>query len=395
MERVPTASVHKMLPDEQFTVLPTLLTVYCTALYALRDRAYLRAGESVLIHAGAGALGIVAITMAQRMGAAVYTAVGSQAKRDCLIKEMGLPAEHIFKLTRRVVCGGHQGGDRKWRKRHCQFPRGRLDACELGLHGSLWPLRRDRLMADVLDLYHAGEIKPPPIAIFDAADIGQAYLYFNNKDRVRKVVISMENPQSRVPVSPAPYKAVFDPGGSYLLVACLGSLGRSLSRWMMARGARRFIFLGRSGCDKPTARRLVSRLRVRPLATGKPAISVGLAMISEVGYLSQLPLMGQGCAPKRYGYVRIRGRCTFDAGCHLAPHEETVQQPHPGADRSDRRPQAFPSFGVDSMLAAEFRTWFWNTFKVDVSFLDVVSTQKALYNLAEHVEEKLVASWQG
>lgn len=95
-ERVPAASVHKMLPAEEFTIMPTLLTVYCTALYALRDRAHLRAGESILIHAGAGAFGYAAITMAQRMGAIVYTTVGSQAKRDFLTAELGVPAERIF-----------------------------------------------------------------------------------------------------------------------------------------------------------------------------------------------------------------------------------------------------------------------------------------------------------
>jgi D-arabinose 1-dehydrogenase-like Zn-dependent alcohol dehydrogenase len=51
-----------------------------------------------------------------------------------------------------------------------------------------------------MKLYRAGQIKPPPIVTFDVADIAQAYRYFNNKDRVGKVVISMENPQSRVPV---------------------------------------------------------------------------------------------------------------------------------------------------------------------------------------------------
>lgn len=52
-----------------------------------------------------------------------------------------------------------------------------------------------------------------------------------------------------------------------------------------------------------------------------------------------------------------------------------------------------PSFGVDSMLAAEFRTWFFNTFKVDIPFLDIISPQKCLYSLAEFIEERLVSGW--
>jgi len=46
-------------------------------------------------------------------------------------------------------------------------------------------------------------------------------------------------------------------------------------------------------------------------------------------------------------------------------------------------------FGVDSMIAAEFRTWFWRTFKVDIPFHDLLSPQKNLNSLAELVAEKL------
>lgn len=39
---------------------------------------------------------VAAIAIAQRIGAVVYTTVGSQAKRDFLIREMGMPDAHIF-----------------------------------------------------------------------------------------------------------------------------------------------------------------------------------------------------------------------------------------------------------------------------------------------------------
>ena len=44
------------------------------------------------------------------------------------------------------------------------------------------------------------------------------------------------------------------------MVGCLGGLGRSLSKWMMDRGARHFVFLGRSGLDKTAARNQVEDL---------------------------------------------------------------------------------------------------------------------------------------
>ncbi|KAI1407966.1 ketoacyl-synt-domain-containing protein [Hypoxylon sp. FL1857] len=50
---------------------------------------------------------------------------------------------------------------------------------------------------------------------------------------------------------------------TYLLVGCLGGLGRSLTRFMMEHGAKHFAFLSRSGTDKPEAARVVESIRAQ------------------------------------------------------------------------------------------------------------------------------------
>lgn len=95
-ERVPAWAALKLLPTEKYTVMASLPTIYCTALYALNDRANLRAGESVLIHAGAGAFGIAAITIAQRIGAIIYSTVGSSMKKRYLVENLNVSASNIF-----------------------------------------------------------------------------------------------------------------------------------------------------------------------------------------------------------------------------------------------------------------------------------------------------------
>ncbi|KAL6855655.1 polyketide synthase [Trichoderma novae-zelandiae] len=657
-ERVPVQAVHKMLPEEEFTVLPTLLTVYCTALVALRDRAHLRAGESILIHSAAGAFGLAAITMAKHLGATVFATVGSQSKREYLVKEMGVPSENIFHSRNAsfmddvLAATGGRGvnvivnslvGDLMHASWSCIAPFGRfveigkrelIDAGKLDMRVFLknatftafdlseFFYAEDSYYQDVvygytaqvIDMYRAGIIKASPIATFDVANIGQAYRYFGNKDRVGKVVISLGNPDSLVQVVPSSYQTVFDPEKAYLLVGCLGGLGRSLSRWMMSRGARKFCFLGRSGCDKPSAAELVKRLRdaganvtvvrgdvangdhvreavaacakdgpiggvvqaamglsealfsamtnkawhtgIQPKwkgswnlhnaleghdsqldfflltssisgscgtatesnycsangfldsfarwrrSQGKPAVSIGLGMISEVGYLHENPdieamLLRKGIQPLNedeflqvldYGISGpgsdgefIQGVSMTSESAHILTglesygvrklmaqgfevnngvmdesrtsilaasllSEKDAKEDEKDADVGQLlsaaewvkgipsnvlamlMPEAsaptmleailrltrkrfsnlilmqldavddsapLPSFGVDSMLAAEFRTWFFNTFKIDVPFLDIVSPQKSLHTLAEFVEEKLVASWTG
>jgi NADP-dependent 3-hydroxy acid dehydrogenase YdfG len=44
------------------------------------------------------------------------------------------------------------------------------------------------------------------------------------------------------------------------MIGCLGGLGRSISKWMVKRGARKFVFVGRTGTDRKAARQLVEDL---------------------------------------------------------------------------------------------------------------------------------------
>ncbi|KAJ2994925.1 hypothetical protein NUW58_g1418 [Xylaria curta] len=304
--RVPAWAVHRVEPDEDLTVLSGLPIAYCTALYALHDRARLRAGETVLIHSGTGSLGIAAITIAQRMGAVVYATVGSSAKKDWLVNHLSLSPSNVFDShdASSFVTGVREAtqgrgvdviinsltGDLMHSSWDCiaEFGRfvevgkrelvdaGKLDMAiflrnatftafdlsEMYFHKDQF--YRDLLTSkvnEVLELFRAGEIKQLPTKKFDVAEITSAYRYFSKKDRVGKVVVSLENPSSLISVSPAKYLSMLDPCKVYLLVGCLGGLGRSLSEWLFSRGARHFVFLGRSGCDKPAAKDFIMRLQ--------------------------------------------------------------------------------------------------------------------------------------
>ena len=61
-------------------------------------------------------------------------------------------------------------------------------------------------------------------------------------------------------VLPLRYDSVLSPEKTYLMIGCLGGLGRSISKWMIKQGARKFVFLGRSGTDKTPSRKLVEDL---------------------------------------------------------------------------------------------------------------------------------------
>lgn len=73
------------LPLAECAALPL---VYLTAWSALVDRANIQAGEHVLIHAGTGGVGHVAIQIAKARGARVATTVSSEAKAE-LARDLG------------------------------------------------------------------------------------------------------------------------------------------------------------------------------------------------------------------------------------------------------------------------------------------------------------------
>ncbi len=54
---------------------------YCTALFALRERGHLRAGESVLVLGAGGGVGLATIDVARALGARVIGAASSEGKR--------------------------------------------------------------------------------------------------------------------------------------------------------------------------------------------------------------------------------------------------------------------------------------------------------------------------
>lgn len=58
-------------------------------------------------------------------------------------------------------------------------------------------------------------------------------------------------------IQPTTKRLRFSSDATYLLVGCLGGLGRSLTTWMMEKGCKNFAFLSRSGADKPEAAKVV------------------------------------------------------------------------------------------------------------------------------------------
>lgn len=76
-----------------FAEASSVPVVFLSAHYSLVELARVRPGETVLIHAGAGGVGMAAVQLAHHLGAEVY-ATASPAKWD-ILRSMGLDNDHI------------------------------------------------------------------------------------------------------------------------------------------------------------------------------------------------------------------------------------------------------------------------------------------------------------
>jgi Zn-dependent alcohol dehydrogenase len=86
-------AVFKKPAGMTFEEAASLPTIFLTAYYAIVHLAQMRAGETILIHAGTGGVGQAAIQVAKEIGLEIFATAGSPEKR-VLLKEQGV--EHVF-----------------------------------------------------------------------------------------------------------------------------------------------------------------------------------------------------------------------------------------------------------------------------------------------------------
>ncbi|MFD5301329.1 SDR family NAD(P)-dependent oxidoreductase [Streptomyces rochei] len=287
MGMVPGGLADTALVDERYlSVVPadwddetaaSVPLVFLTALYAFRDLAGLSAGERVLIHAGAGGVGMAAVQLARHLGAEVF-ATASEGKWDVL-RELGLDGDHIassrdvgFEEKFRAVTGG-RGMDVVLNALAGEFvdaslritaPGGRFlemgktdirdpetvgggvryRAFDLGEAG---PERNKGLLGELLDLFAEGALRPLPVRTWDVRRAREAFRFMSQAKHVGKIVLTMP-PR-------------WNPEGTVLITGGTGALGGHLARRLATAGMRHLLLTSRRGTDAPGAAELAAELR--------------------------------------------------------------------------------------------------------------------------------------
>jgi NADPH:quinone reductase-like Zn-dependent oxidoreductase len=74
----------------------TVPVVFATVIQCLLNIGRVEKGQSVLIHAACGGVGMAAIQVCKMVAAEIYATVGSEEKVEYLINNFGIPRNRIF-----------------------------------------------------------------------------------------------------------------------------------------------------------------------------------------------------------------------------------------------------------------------------------------------------------
>jgi NADPH:quinone reductase-like Zn-dependent oxidoreductase/NAD(P)-dependent dehydrogenase (short-subunit alcohol dehydrogenase family)/aryl carrier-like protein len=292
-------AISQIPPGISFEAAATIPSTFFTAYYSLHHLARLQPGEKILIHGAAGGVGIAAIQLAKWIGAEIYATAGSDEKRDFL-RLLGIDrifdsrslafADEILAVTEGKgvdVVLNSLAGEAINRNFRALRPFGRFlelgkrdfyENTKIGLRPfrnniSYFGIDADQLMqahpdltrklfAELMGLFTDGVLHPLPYHVFDAEDIVDAFRYMQQARQIGKIVVSYRNGISHVhnPKPVAQTRLTLPADATYLVTGGLRGFGLATAEWLVGRGARNLILLGRSGPSSEEALVTIARL---------------------------------------------------------------------------------------------------------------------------------------
>ena len=312
-------------PNVSATALATVPSVFvtCVLSYAL---AGLKAGDRVLIHAGAGGVGLAAIQLARAAGAKVF-ATASARKREYL-RSIGV--EHVFDSRSTafdqdildatdgagvdVVLNSLTGEGFIEASLACLAQGGRfveLARRDILSEDEMAALRPDVAYA-ILDLYTlkqhepagpgaalrdvlariaTGELAPLRHSIWPLAETSAAMDHMRGARHIGKIVLT----------TPPLTGGRLRRDGTYLVTGGLGGIGLALAEWLAERGAGTVVLNGRRAPDA-AAEEAIEVLRARGLQ-----IEVEIADVTDTAAVDAMLGRMDGTLPPLAGVIHSVG----------------------------------------------------------------------------------------
>ncbi|MBB5896765.1 acyl transferase domain-containing protein/NADPH:quinone reductase-like Zn-dependent oxidoreductase/acyl carrier protein [Kutzneria kofuensis] len=266
-----TVADHRLLArmpaGMSFAEAAGIPVVFLTAYYGLVDLAAVKPGESMLLHAATGGVGMAALQLARHWGVEVY-GTASRGKWPTL-RSLGVAGDHLassrdldFEERFRTATDG-RGVDvvlnslaREYVDASLRLlaPGGRFlemgktdirDAGEVagqypGVTYRVYdvldagPDRIQEMLSELVALFDSGALHALPVTAWDIHRAPEAFRYFSQARHTGKIVLTVPS--------------TMDPNGTVLVTGGTGALGRLLARHLVtAHGIRHLLLTSRSG----------------------------------------------------------------------------------------------------------------------------------------------------
>ncbi|CAF0706992.1 unnamed protein product [Brachionus calyciflorus] len=264
----------------------TVPVAYSTAYYSLCVRGKLKQGQTVLIHAGSGAVGQAAISIALSFNCKVFITVSSNEKKEYLKSRFNGLDDEAFSNSRDTSFERHfmsqtkgkgvdlvlnsLSEDKLQASLRCLAQHGRfleigkfdlnknsnlgmsLFLKNVSFHGILLDSLFDDAESNtewkiVYDLVKKGienrVVQPLNATIFEKSQIEQAFRFMAQGKHIGKILIKCKDSDS---IRTVP-KIWFNPTQTYIITGGLGGFGLELAEWLVERGVRNLVLTSRSG----------------------------------------------------------------------------------------------------------------------------------------------------
>lgn len=288
-EIIPDPGLTWLVPEQwSLADAATVPCVYATSLYAMLVVGKLKRGESILIHSGTGGVGQAAINIALHYDCEIFTTVGTQKKKEFILKNFPrIKESHIGnsrdtsfaemiltqtkgkgvdlvlnslaeeKLQKSIKCLTRGGRFLEIGKFDLQSN----NPLYLGLineNKSFNGVMLDKFFVDdghsqrilhalLTEGIKSGMVKPLIKTVFDYEEIEAAFRYMATGKHMGKVLISIRKEDGPEILPKCTPRFYCNPHFCNIILGGLGGFGLELADWLVLRGARQLILTSRNG----------------------------------------------------------------------------------------------------------------------------------------------------
>lgn len=267
----------------------TIPLVYSTVYLAFFSEVHIQRGQSILIHAGSGGVGIAALHVAFHYGLEVFTTVSTQEKRNFLlnrfpllkpenignsrdtsfedmimIRTKGRGVDYVLnslaqeKLLASIRCVAEDGTFLEIGKFDIMnktnidmgFCAKRINIKTVFLQATEGNVRmQDEIFERISTDLAKGVIQPLPSTVFEANEIQQAFRFLASGKHIGKVLVKMrehEDSLESYPITVLP-RVFCNTRSSYIIIGGLGGFGLELADWLFLRGCKKLVLSSSRG----------------------------------------------------------------------------------------------------------------------------------------------------